>query len=257
MTLPLVQSRSAVRLPSTEDVLKCMEFTEPESLKYVREGLEQCFQAAGVSVDAACLNMLANIDQFINISEQFQQRDPWSGELLDERTDFQTFQDQLADQSVAVIADTMEGDIKMDFAISNSSELIRGYTVNGAPVSHEMAEELDRIFNAWLAENAIITQDSTLYQATERGDISWAQGKPVTVSAETITQLINDKREKGLQAFLERKGLLENGFRFSTEQHTYVTPAAQVEQRKEVKQGSEAAGERSIESASSQRAPGG
>lgn len=68
-------------------------------------------------------------------------------------------------------------------------------------------EALDKLFNAWLALNDILSSGGYLYKADKTGKIlHGADGKPVTVNAHQFNLLMSDPIN-GFPAFAAQKGL--------------------------------------------------
>lgn len=71
----------------------------------------------------------------------------------------------------------------------------------------EMTAALDKLFNAWLALNGLLSKGGVLYRADDQGEILLASdGRQVIVDPNFFEALINDP-EKGYQAFAAKKGV--------------------------------------------------
>lgn len=68
-------------------------------------------------------------------------------------------------------------------------------------------EALDKLFNAWLALNGIISKGGALYQADPKGQILLnRQGQQIKADPQQFKTLINDPIN-GFQAFVAKKGI--------------------------------------------------
>lgn len=165
--------RTKIWVPLTEQIQKAMEVAETsiEAADYLVVRLTEILtQAKLLDKSAALLQQVedyANYVKFkLNSSAQ-----AWFGEEA-QGSDFKNMQANLAKNAVdAFKAAGIEGDLHLDFAISDKGELIRGYSVDGQALSGQPLVQLDKIFNANLTDAGLITKDSKLYQADDRGEI--------------------------------------------------------------------------------------
>lgn len=75
------------------------------------------------------------------------------------------------------------------------------------PVDEQTTEALDKIFNAWLAANKIISHNGKLYQSDDQGQILYdAKNNPITVIPEQFKLLIVDPI-KGIDAYATQQGI--------------------------------------------------
>lgn len=68
-------------------------------------------------------------------------------------------------------------------------------------------DALDKLFNAWLALNGVISKGGALYKADNTGQIlQTPHGQPIKVDPIQFKTLINDPVH-GFQAFVAKKGI--------------------------------------------------
>jgi hypothetical protein len=68
-------------------------------------------------------------------------------------------------------------------------------------------DALDKLFNAWLALNGIISKGGALYKADPKGQILLnPQGQSMKADPQQFKTLINDPTH-GFQAFVAKKGI--------------------------------------------------
>ncbi len=130
---------------------------------------------------------------------------PWLGQPP-EASDFKNMQANMAMDAVKDLESLSVGtekEVTFDFAINNeTSEFLRGCSVQGKAL-----EAFDKLFNSWLAEKNLVSQGSTLHEATANGQIKRdAQGKPVKANPDEVRKLINDP-DQGFAKYMETKGI--------------------------------------------------
>lgn len=163
--------------------------------------------------------MLARVEDFakyvgfkLSLSTQ-----PWSGEQ-GKPSDFKNMQDQLAKDASAFVTENIKGNLKLDFAINEKGQLLRGYSVDGEMVNDpNRIEALDKLFNAWLAEHNIVSQGSILYES----DINGVKQNPA--NAEKIKNLIKGV-DNGFASYMGKK----NNHSIQIENHEYPKAQEQV-----------------------------
>ncbi|GGI93404.1 hypothetical protein [Legionella impletisoli] len=188
-------------VPSSDSVRKCVEIiTNPDAAEELVITLRQQLEKAKLASKFS--ELIEHAEQFADfVRLKSTQGDPWSGSLA-EFTGFQQYQAALAELS---IKELKHEDITFDVAISDGAEILRGYSTNGDPLSDEESEELDKLYNAWLAEKGMLTKDGIIYEATQDGRIKEeASGQAKRADAEKIRQLISDSKE-GFSAYVKSK----------------------------------------------------
>lgn len=158
----------------------------------------------------------------------------WLGQP-NESSDFINMQKNIAEEAAHKAIDLINGNLRLDIAINNVSQLLRGYSVDGKALDANVVDSLDKLFNAWLSEKGVISKGSTLYEATEHGEIKKdSQGKEIKADAERIKSLLNDKDE-GFAQFLDKKGIKD----ITIQQQEYPGAQKEAEKVQEVKKSPE------------------
>lgn len=123
------------------------------------------------------------------------------------KSEFDEFQDFLAESSVRHIEEQIqagkikEEDIVLDYAIGRSSQFMCAYSSGGYAFEGEEFDSMCKIFNRWLKENDMLTEDGVIYMRT--GDkIRSENGKPVTADPEKIITMLSGN---GFQKFLQEQ----------------------------------------------------
>lgn len=138
-------------------------------------------------------------------TEREERANSWEGKDK-VKTDFQHAQERHGVMALnEVKSDLVDGNIKMDFAIHDDlSHLLRAFTHDKQSLSPEMASVLDKLFNAWLAENDMISKDSIIYEADEKGEEKRDKnGNPIRANAEKLRDLIGNEQE-GFTSYLRK-----------------------------------------------------
>lgn len=206
-----------VVLPS--ELAKCFSVgaATHEGAAYIVVLLKRMQQMAGKDQHEEFEKVIATAEEFKkNVGFQLgSSSDPWSGSHRI-RTDFENLQHNIEKHALQTLASVVKGDIKMDFAVSRLSDLLRGYSSGGKPLTGAMAEVMDKLFNAWLAEKKLICKGSVIYESNEHGEIRKdANGNDVKAQAEKVKALINDP-DIGFQKHLQNKGV-----QFVSKEHPY------------------------------------
>ncbi|WP_133128650.1 hypothetical protein [Legionella nagasakiensis] len=225
MSLPLAKSRGGISLnplPSALTLEKFMEVaTRADTAQYGYELFQARLQEAGV-LDRSS-KILEEMARFVYYREQQTKTsvDAWLGER--QLSTIQQFQFNLAAEAAHHISDKS---ITFDFAVSDAAELLRGYSSNGQELDAETVEALDKLFNAWLVENNMMSKGGVIYEMDEKGNVKKdTAGNPVKADAEKLKELIQDTH-RGFEAYVHNKN---DDVMVSTRQHAY--PEQKVEEK--------------------------
>lgn len=203
MSLPITTRGSQVGdyLPNKEALLRCFAIaTTPEAADYLVSQFEKILKKTK-TFDASAKIFSRVVAFAANVHLQRDRRDPWSG-IEEIKTDFQTLQQNLAEVAAKTVSSKVDGNIRMDVAVSDLSELLRVFSVEGKPVDPEINAAMDKLFNAYLADNNIISKGSILYEATNDGEVKKdMDGNPVKANVEKIKKIIT----AGFEKYLEKK----------------------------------------------------
>lgn len=216
-------------LPLKDELIKAMKVAEhsAEAAEYLGDRFTDILVAN--KMEEQCKEMLAQVKDFVQYVKfkEAATAQPWSGEVASS-TDFQNMQANIATDTSnklqGIIAAT--DNLKLDLAINDNAELLRGYSGNGEAMDPETVVALDKLFNAWLAQQNLVTKNSTIYEVNDQGEIKTdAKGNARKANPERVKALIAD-RQQGLVSYLAKKGIT-----MVAQQHPYPTP--QVEQQKQ------------------------
>lgn len=200
-------SKSAVitamtRFPTTTEIKSAMEMASGsvEAAEYlnaqVKKLAEQSkFLAKNPELKAKVINAMQQFSDYVSFKNTVQGQ-PWAGQSV-EVSEHKNFQNNLADEAIKQVTNKTQN-IRMDYAIDEKGHYVRGYSANGEMVSSEAASALDRVFNAWLANNNLVIKGGFIYPT----DASQIESN--RLSAEQVRALIS---EKGLTSFMEQKGI--------------------------------------------------
>lgn len=219
------------RVPLKSEIISAMEVakTTTDAAEYLRD------QFIKVLTDAKMVNesedIIAKVNEFVKYVHYSlaSKTDAWLGQL-GESSDFKNMQRNMADNISSALDESIKDhDIKMplklDIAINDLSQLLRGYSSESKSLDPEIVAMLDKLFNAWLAENNIVSKDGVLYQSEANGVIKTdSKGRPLIANHDQVKSLLTDNK-KGLIQYFQTKGV-----EMEVAQHPYPaqTPAKEV-----------------------------
>ena len=204
MSLPLAKRRGAgdTNLPKSDSIYKCMEVaTTAPAATYFYNQFEQKLSDSGLKESSSAI--LTEVEKFADLMSLSSASgdQAWSGQIQ-VASRFQRYQEHLAKEAVRQV-DVHE--ITFDYAISDESEFIRGYSSDDQPLDTNQLNAMDNIFNAWLVENNMLCKNGVVYEATEQGEIKHDdRNQPVKADSERLNNLIQDG-SKGFGQYLQKK----------------------------------------------------
>lgn len=202
-------------LPSNQSLNAAMEVAStPESAGYFRDGvIELLKQEKKLESSQSLVSEVKKFAEYVGYNNK-SSGSVWSGVSI--LSEFKSFQQNLA---ASAIGNINEQDILLDFAVSRDSEFLRGYSSGGKALDDSTNAELDTLFNAWLAENNMISKGGVIYESDEAGEIKYdkGEGAPKKADADELKRQIYDK-SSGFERFVhERKEDIE----FTVREHAY------------------------------------
>lgn len=174
--------------------------TSEAAAQYMYDRAVERFSQARVLGQDAYLQVVDVLQQLVAYRKLADERsDIWGGQPV--TTEFQKVQSHLA----AGILDniTISKPMRFDFAVSNQGQLISVFTAEDARLDTDDETAMNKELIAWLATHNLIHQDGIVYEATDKGDIKQRDGKPVTVSPETLTAQL-ENQNTGFTAHLKK-----------------------------------------------------
>ena len=101
--------------------------------------------------------------------------------------------------------------IVLGCAVSDNGEFIRGYSdQDGNPLNDDAQEAINMVFNAWLAENHLISNPPVICEGTPDGKIKEdKKGNPIVVQGEKLRTLLDDPKT-GFSAFVQKRNPATN-----------------------------------------------
>ncbi|WP_419419988.1 hypothetical protein ACNVED_01375 [Legionella sp. D16C41] len=221
--------------PNKDAILKALEVASltPEAAAYLYKRLSDTLSKVNIE---ASDEVIKRVGKFVkDVNYRFDNRaDSWGGNLKAIRTDFQNAQYNHGISSLKDVSSTLtDGNIKMDFAINDEAQLLRAFSIDGQPLDAQTATALDNLFNAWLAENEMVSKDSVIYESEADGHTKVDKnGKAIKADAERVRQLIAD-RDQGFGQYLTDKlqrHVDDKNLTASVQRHNYpAQPQAQTD----------------------------
>lgn len=194
--LPLVRKRGRENdsAPSSETFAKCIKTAStPEAAEALREqGTARLDAIKGEKPVQQMIDILSN--HLDNVKRASVTGDVWAGKPL--ANSFDKYHEDLAAKAAKIVGEKSTN-MTLDFALSNKSELLRGYTSNGNLLDKKTESAMDKLFNAWLAENNMISKGGVIYEGTKdtaaKDHIKQDnEGNPVRADAKLLREKIND-----------------------------------------------------------------
>lgn len=217
-----------INVPQTEQILKAMDVgeTSTEAADYLVERFTKILAKAKM-LDS-CQDIVKKVEDYAKFVhfKLTSAAQPWSG-VSNQSSDFKNMQENLAVDAVQNLKDSIKGLLSMDIAISRDAELLRGYSAGGKEMDAIQVEAMDKLFNSWLADKNIISQDSMLYEVDEQGEIKLDdRGEKVKPDPQELKALMNDS-DKGFASYLKSK---DKDVAITIQQHEYpsATPEESV-----------------------------
>lgn len=218
------------------DVMKVSE-SSIEASAYVVPALTKVLDKAKILKLERSQNLLKvarDLEDFVRLKLTATGQ-PWAA-IPGEAPGDKTVHENLAIEAADRLTKILKGDLKLDIAISDHSEILRGYTLGDTLPEAGIVKEIDTLFNSWLVKNNMSSRNSTLLEADDackiRIDIN---GNPVLVNVEKMKNLINDPH-KGFASYMADKKL-----NIAIQQHEYPTQKMEEEKQQAVKQALEEA----------------
>lgn len=199
------RSYQNITLPNQEALSKCKEVaTTPEGACYFAEQFEKRLDKAGkVSMEQAAIANIRQFSEMISMQREMKSN-CWEGEMVS-GTDFHNLQQNVAVKSAEFLNSRVEGNIRMDFALNDKAQLLRGYSVNGKLMEEESTHSLDNLFNAWLASQNLMSKGSVIYAVDDKGKILRDdKGVPIVVNTDRLNTKILSEGEDGFTHFLQK-----------------------------------------------------
>lgn len=226
-TLPTTRRGSNLEgeyAPDAEALKKCFELVGkfPDAAVYFLEHLEKKLKSVGLYDKSESL--ITQTQEFVQrVREQHDASiAPWTGQGT-VPTDFQNYQRNTVKDSVDALVSTLQTQTHMDYAINDSCEFIRGYSTQGAALSVEQANQMDKVYNAWLAEHQLLTKDSVIYEGTAEGSFrQTAKGELMRADATKVRELLNDP-VRGFESYAKAQGI-----NLETQGHNYPVEKTQT-----------------------------
>lgn len=190
--LPLARDRNAQEPMAAKDaLLKCFAIaTTPESADYLVEKFKNKLIKAGLFESSQPV-FARFVEHAENVRAQTGDRaNPYlpGEEIL---SDFQNFQRNLCKNALNVLMKELTSEVKIDFAVSDGSEMVRSFSANGKPLEPKAASAMDKVLNSVLANENMISKNSVIYESTD-GKIREVAGKPVKADKEKIAKTISE-----------------------------------------------------------------
>lgn len=216
-----------IALPDKEAIIRCKEVvTTTEAADYLVEQFEKTLKKSGkLELVKPALENVKDYAQAIKWQRE-ETADIWAGKPPIE-SDFIALQRNKASQSAKDLASFKS--IRMNYALSDNSEIIRGYAIQGSPSDEETTRKTDQLFSAWLSQNQLASHEGILYEGNAQGQVVRDEkGQLVRANPEKVNALIADKKNGFSQYVKELSS--NNPLALEIKQYPYQAPAPQIKQ---------------------------
>lgn len=211
------RSNEAITLPSKDDLIKIKEtVTDHDVGLYMLDHFMDRLAAANKVEEGrpAYENMSAFVDLLALQSKN--RGDPWAG-IPGPLNDFQNLQQNRAEEAAEKAGPKIEGKtLVVEAAVSDKSQMVRAFStlqedvktgkLKKEALDPEIRQELDKMMQAALAEENLISKGSVIYQGDEKGQIHRdSKGEPLLADVEKVKQVINNSA-KNLEGYFKQAG---------------------------------------------------
>lgn len=211
-----VRKRQSARdLPGTPALNNCLRTASTaEAAEYARDEYRDLLEQAGVIKQPVYQKALAVFSDFANYVRLANSgSEHWAGKIPP--TAFQKVQQGLANESAVNI--NAEKPIRLDFAISDKSQFVKVWSVEGKTVDTSTEQAMNNQLLAWLASDKnpeskneneklqVVNHDGTLYalDSKEADRIKKQDGKPVVADPAAIEKMFVDPKH-GFAQFVQK-----------------------------------------------------
>ncbi|MBI2785940.1 MAG: hypothetical protein HYX60_06405 [Legionella longbeachae] len=209
-TAPVVPNKE-VTLPAQTELLKAMQTSDTsEGAQYLSARIHQLVESSKhlnrPEIIETAKKVVAAVDEYAQFVEfrHASRSQLWSGQAP-EVSSFKNMQMGIAEQALSKIGSK---DVRFDFAISQDGHFVRGYASpdkDAPPMEPTEVQSLDRLFNAWLAEDyQIATENGYFYKTDSEGNLLKNQKMSM---AEVDEIMANSAKE--FKDYLHEKGGIE------------------------------------------------
>lgn len=229
--LPLAKDRNSHELmPDKSALLKGVAISStPDSVDYFYEKLVKKLTKAGLHETESGKAVIALIkDLKDNVHAQRDGRaNPYvpgveaadSDKSVDKSdrvlSDFANFQKNLSKKGLEILIGAIKGNIKIDFAVSDESAMVRFFSEDGKELGPKEIAAMDKVLNYLLSRDSMVSKNGVIYESVD-GKIKELDGKPVRADKEKIVRVLKNI----LPAFLR-----DNNLQASSQQHKFTEPA--------------------------------
>lgn len=220
-----------MRSPDTAALLKITDFHVAETARYAAERYDEVIIKLKLQDKPAAIKMGKSLQ---HIAELLESEEPSMNAAMRASIDALKRPNQIRQDTLALDAQKTLGDIKskpidMIYGISDQSEILRIYSIDGDHVDSSVDEKIDAVFNGWLVSNDLLIKDGVIYESDEEGEPKLnTNGTLKRADPDVLRELFEDP-DQGLSSSLKRKGL-------SIETQVYPYPESRAEVDKQIQE---------------------
>ena len=219
MVLPLARTdKNTIHFPSKDALLKCMSLVanSAEGAEYLCEKFEErCRESKLEGTDAVVDKLRDFVTDVVLRSTSIGKN--WDGK----ETTHIDYAQKVAEEAVATLfKEATEKPIHLDFAVSDDSNLIRGYSTNGQKLDEAKSQEaggMDKLLRSFLAENGWeVDKEGFIFERPPEG-----KKQEVKAQAEKIREKIENPNN-GFKSYVDKAFAKEKkGIDITIQQHAH------------------------------------
>jgi hypothetical protein len=221
------------RLPSKDEydrVLVFVKFNAKGVGDYLVTQVNNMFEKNDLAENTDAMNVKSRLEDVVRNRVKLQDMTSRFG-IKPFENDFKALHDMNAKDVGAKLKEAGfdKGLLKMAFAIDKGSKLLRGFMFKDKMIDKEQEPLFDKMFNAFLAQHGMVSEDSVIYKADDKGNVlKGDDGESIKADPKEIIDKVCDK-ENGLAAFVAK-----NGFQYDVKNQKAPAEEVKEEAREEV-----------------------
>lgn len=209
--LPLAKDRGAQELmPDKTALLMCSAIaTTPDSADYFYEKFVSKLKKAGLyESSGAVVALIQELRDNVHAQRGDRENPYVPGNQSDDKSekrvlsDFENFQRNLCKIGINILIKNITGDIKINFAVSDVSEMVRSFLENNKEFGPKEIAAMDKVLNYLLSTQNMVSKNGVIYKSID-GKILEVDGKPVIADKAEVAMVL----KKMLPEFLNKNNL--------------------------------------------------
>lgn len=217
--------------PKTLAINQCMELLKsPEIADYFYEKFETTLKELGLFDRSP--EIVEKVKAYVQgVHDQYGVDSDASWQASEVKSDFENLQENIGKRAFDKIRSVVDQFLRIDFAVSAQSELLRAFSKDGQPIKdRKLIEIIDQLVNSEFAKEGMVSKGSQIFEVDNHGNmIKDDVGNPVKAPPEKVKEVmaqlfIREMQEKGLEV-----RAVEHAYAQPQKKEPVVTKPPQVE----------------------------